>query len=132
MTTPLPIALNMQDLGNIIRQWVHFDTLVANFNKQVQSARQFRDKFEKEILQKLKGSNYEKAIIQIGGGRIIVSDEKHTQPLTFKTLEELLHEYYRQRPAQIQNKDETADILKFIKSHRSFETHSKLKRQTTL
>jgi hypothetical protein len=131
MTTPLPVSLNMQDLGNIIRQWVHFDTLVANFNKQVHNARQFRDKIEKEILQKLKGSNYEKAVIQIAGGRIIVSDEKHTQPLTFKTLEELLHEYYRQRPVQHQNKDETADILKFIKTHRSFETYYKLKRQIT-
>jgi hypothetical protein len=131
MTTPLPLSLNMQDLGNLIRHWVHFDTLVANFNKQVQNARQVRDKYEKEILQKLKGSNYEKAVIQIDGGRIIVNDEKHTQPLTFKSLEELLHEYYRQRPSQMQTKDETAEILKFIKSHRSFETYSKLKRQTT-
>jgi len=131
MTTPLPISLNMQDLGNLIRHWVHFDTIVANFNKQVQNARQVRDKFEKEILQTLKGSKYEKAVIQIGGGRIIVADEKHTQPLTFKSLEEILHEYYRQRPVQTPNKDETDDILKFIKSHRSFETHPKLKRQTT-
>ena len=129
MTTPLPISLNMQDLGNLIRHWVHFDTIVANFNKQVQNARQVRDKYEKEILSKLKSSNYEKAVIQIAGGRLTVNDEKHTQPLTFKTLEELLHEYYRQRSNQPQNKDETDDVLKFIKSHRSFETHTKLKRQ---
>jgi hypothetical protein len=129
--TTAPLALNMQDLGNLIRHWVHFDTIVANFNKQVQNARQVRDKYEKEILIKLKGSNYERAVIQIDGGRIIVNDEKHAQPLTFKSLEELLHEYYRQRPSHITTKDETADILKFIKSHRSFETCTKLKRQTT-
>jgi len=126
---PIVPALNMVDLGNLVRGWVEQDTTVERLNKEVQSARVTRQKYETEILRQLKMSNYPKAIIQIGGGRIVVNDEKHSQPLTFKLLEEILHEYYRIRPATVQNRDETGDILKFIKSHRRFETLLKLKRQ---
>lgn len=123
-----PLSLNMQELGNIVRHWVHFDTLIANFNKQIQNARQVRDKYEQDIIARLKGSNNDKAVIQIEGGRIVLNEEKHTQPLSFKSLEELLHMYYRQRKPGTPPHDETGDILKFIKANRAFETNVKLKR----
>jgi hypothetical protein len=39
----------------------------------------------------------------------------------------MLNEYYRQRGSP--GRDETQDILKFIKGHRSVEVTTKLKRQ---
>jgi hypothetical protein len=115
----------MSDLGNLVRHWVHFDTLITNFNKQLSDARKERDRYEETILIKLKQANYEKAIIQIENGRLTVNEEKQHQTLTFKSLEELLHLYYRSSSAK---RDETSDILKFIKENRSFELLKRLKR----
>ena len=120
-----PISLNMNDLGNLVRHWVHFDTLITNYNKEVNDARRERDRYEEIILVKLKQANYEKAIIQIENGRLSVNEEKQYQNLTFKSLEELLHLYYRSTTGK---KDETVDILKFIKNNRTFELLKRLKR----
>lgn len=123
------MTLNMQELGNLVRQWVHFDTLVETLNRQISVERQRRERYEQEILGRLKASNYEHAIIQIAGGRISATEVRHSQGLTFKLLEELLHNYYTQKPGPY--RDETADILKFIKSNRGSEVTKRLKRQMT-
>ena len=123
------VPLDMKDLGDQVRHWVHYDNLVSTLNKQVQASRQAREKYELDIIQKLKIAKYEKAVLQIVGGRIILGEEKHSKPLTFNSLEEMLHDYFRQKATPV--KDETADILKFIKGHRSIEITKKLKRQVT-
>ena len=81
---------------------------------------------EDKIIRTLQGANYEHAVIQIAGGRILVNEERKSQGLTFKSLEDMLHEYFRQRPGPFQ--DETAAILKFIKGHRQVELVKRLKK----
>ena len=122
-------SLDLQSLGNLVRSWVHYDTLIANFNRQLQNTRKERDVFEKQIIQTMKNSNYEKAVIQISGGKLLLADEKHSQPLTFTSLEALLHEYFNQKPAG--KEDETTAILKFIKENRTVHTELKLKKIMT-
>ena len=58
----------------------------------------------------------EKATIQINQGQIRVVDKREPNPLTLAKIEELLHLYYRQRGG----KDETMDIMTFIRSHRGY------------
>ena len=118
--------LNMNDLGNLVRHWVHFDAQASHFVKQAAAARASRDQYEDRILDSLARARYETAVIQIAGGRILVNEEKKSQSLTFKVLEDMLHEYFRQRPGPFQ--DETASILKFIKGHRQVETVKRLKK----
>jgi Family of unknown function (DUF5760) len=122
-------SLNLQSLGNLVRSWVHYDTLTANFNKQAQNTRKERDKYEEEIIKTLQESNYDKAVIQISGGKLVVHDERHSQPLTFKSLEELLHDYYKHKP--MSGPDETGAILKFIRENRTVHSGLKLKRIMT-
>ena len=121
--------LNLQTLGSLVRNWVHYDVLTANLNKQVQSTRRERDVYEKQILQLLQSNKYEQAVIQITGGKLMVHNEKHSQPLTFSSLEGLLHDYYKHRRPGTQ--DETGAILKFIKENRVVESGLKLKRVVT-
>ena len=78
--------LDMADLGNMVRQWVHYDSMIITLNKQVQSVRSARDKCEQDIIGKLKRAKYEKAILQIEGGRILLAEETHSQQLSFKLL----------------------------------------------
>lgn len=122
--------LDMAGLGDSVRNWVHYDTMVANLNKQAQATRQARDKFEQDIIVRLKRSNYENAVLQIAGGRLLIVEDRHSQPLTFKSMEDLLHKYFIQKGTMV--KDETADILKFIKANRQIEVSQKLKRQNTV
>ena len=121
--------LDLHTLGGLVRNWVHYDVLTANINKQVQSARRERDLYEKQILQLLQSNKYEQAVIQITGGKLMVHNEKHSQPLTFTSLESLLHGYYTHKRPGAQ--DETGAILKFIKENRVVESGLKLKRVVT-
>jgi len=121
-----PTSLDLQSLGNLVRSWVHYDTLTANFNKQAQNTRRERDTYEEQILTVLRASNYDKAIIQISGGKLMVHEEKHSQPLTFTSLQDLLHSYYTNKKPG--GADETAAIIKFIKENRTVQSGLKLKR----
>lgn len=127
MTAIAPI--NMDELGNQVRHWVHYDKLLIDLNKQAVDARNKRQIYENVIITTLKAAKHEKAVLQIVGGRILIAEERHTKPLTFTSLESMLKEYYRQKATK--GPDETADIIKFIKGHRTLETSTKLKRQVT-
>ena len=113
-----------EDIANLIRNYVHYDNLVTNFQKQTQNARIVRDDFEKRIINDLKKNSMENAVIQIVGGKLKVVEEKHTSPLSFKSLEESLHHYYKDK----KQTDDTSNIIKFVKEHREVETVSKLKK----
>jgi len=65
----------------------------------------------------------EKATIQINNGNIRVIDKKEPNPLTLSKIEELLHAYYRQKGG----KDETLDIMTFIRANRGYSVNKLLK-----
>lgn len=117
--------LNTQEVGFLVRNWVHYDTLASSLYRQTINARKVRDEFETKILDALRASHMENAVIQIAGGRLIVQQERRNQPLTLARIEEILHTYFVS-----QNKpDETANMLKFMKKQRGFEIESKLRKQ---
>lgn len=119
-------AINTQHLANLVRYWVHYDSILAGLNKDTRLAREARTGYESQIVTMLRASNLQHPVIQIGGGRLILAEEKHQQPLSFKTLESLLHQYYRTRPG---SRDETPEILKFIRANREVEISTTLRRQ---
>ncbi len=97
-------------------------------NKQVKQVRDARNNYEAQILQAFRAANLANPVVQIGGGRLTVAEERHTQALSLKSLEGLLHQYYRQRPGA---RDETPDILKFIRAQRSVDSRQILRRSST-
>ena len=116
-----------EQIGNLIRHWVFYDTKLAELNKQIKSLRDSRNAYETQALQMIKTMNMNNPVIQIGGGgRLIVSEDKQSAPLTFTNLESLLRQYYAKKPGA---RDETADIIKFIKANRETTTTPCLKRQ---
>jgi hypothetical protein len=117
-------VVEKEDIANLIRNYVHYDNLVSNFQKQTQNARIVRDSFEQRIINDLKKNKMETAVIQIVGGKLKIVEEKHSSPLSFKSLEESLHKYHENKKIN----DDTSNILKFIKENREFELISKLKK----
>lgn len=118
--------ITKKDLGEIVRSWLHFDNLAATFTRQAQQARSARFKWETQVIDYLKGANMMNAIIQITGGRLMVVEEKHAQPLTLQRLEVLLHEYFNKRPPG--STDETVDIMAYIKANRGATVETRLKK----
>ena len=118
---------NMDELGNLIRHWAHYDMMLAGLNKQLRNVRELRSKYEGQVLERLRNYNAENAIIQIVGGRISVTEDKYTQPLSFKSLESMLHQYYIKKGRA----DETTEIIQFIRSLRQTEVSKCLKRHMT-
>jgi hypothetical protein len=123
--TPPP-AVNSQEIGFLVRNWVHYDNLATGLYRQTVNARKVRDEFETKILDSLRASNMENAIIQIAGGRLLVQQERHNQPLTLTRIEEILHTYYTSRNMP----DDTSSIMKFMKTQRGFEVVKKLRKQS--
>jgi hypothetical protein len=121
--------LNTNTLADSVRSWVHFDNLASSLQKQATNARNVRDGYEDKILQTLITNRMEDAIIQIHGGKLSIHEEKHSLPLTFGRLEDMLHSYYNERRLKDLNvPDDTPDIIKFIRKHRDVEVKKKLKK----
>ena len=116
--------ITKEDIASLIRNYVHYDNLASQFYKQTQNARAVRDDYEKRVIDELKKNNMDNAIIQIVGGKLKMVEEKHSSPLTFKSLEESLHNYYSNK----KKVDETSDLLKFVKGSRTVETSYRLKK----
>ena len=116
--------IDLSTFANLVQGWVRSDMAVANYNKEVTRMRKERDVYEQQILRTLKDANHEKAVIQITGGKLVVADDKTTQPLTFTSLEEMLHSYF----TSAGRRDETKEIIKFVKENRTVEHGLRLKR----
>ena len=65
----------------------------------------------------------ENATIQINNGRINVVDKREPNPLSLSKIQELLHSYYRHKGG----KDETLDIMTFIRANRGYSVQKSLK-----
>jgi hypothetical protein len=110
-------------IGTYVRYWLHYGDLASSFFKQFGSVRKIRDDYEKKIIQILQQNGMEKANIQINNGMIRVADKREPNPLTLSKIEELLHGYYRYRGG----KDETLDIMTFIRANRGYTLSKNLK-----
>jgi len=122
------MALDRNQFGDLVRNWVHYDNLAVNLNRQIQNARKVKEEFEVKIMNSLKDYKMENAIIQVAGGKLSIVEEKHSNPLTNSRIEELLHEYYERTGRKAA--DETAEIMKFLKTERGSTVSKKLKKQT--
>jgi hypothetical protein len=123
--------MNTNELGHWVRNWVHYDNLALGLNRQATNARKVRDEYENKIITHLQQNSMENAIIQIAGGRLMVNEERHSQPLTLHRIEELLRAYFVSKGAAASGHlDETPNIMKFIKQQRGFEINKRLKKQS--
>lgn len=103
-------------IGTYVRYWLHYNNLSSSFYKQFCEAKKIQEQYVQQIIDILTKTKMEKAIIQIGGGHLSVSDKRTAHPLSLNKIQELLHMYYKHRGG----KDETKDIMTFINANRGF------------
>jgi len=116
-------------LGQNVRSYLHYDQLASNLFKQSTRARQVAGEFEQKVVGQLEQSRMEKAIIQIGGGHLNVMEEKTPHCLTLSKITSLIHGYYASRGPIV--RDETDDILRYIRANRGSEIKKRLKKTIT-
>ena len=110
-------------IGTYVRYWLHYKNLASSLYKQFGAARKVQEDYEKKVISTLQQTGMEKAIIQIHGGTLQSVDKRDPHPLSLTKIEELLHGYYRQRGG----KDETMDVMTFIRANRGYSISKTLK-----
>jgi hypothetical protein len=115
-------------IGSFVRNWLHYDGLASSFYRQSTRARQVRDDFETKIIDTLQKNRMENAIIQINGGHLSLVEERNPRQLTLPRIEELLRGYYTRRGG----KDETPEIMAYIRGNREVDTVVKLRKSSTV
>ena len=120
----MSILNNKEEIANLIRNYVHYDNLSVSLQKQLNNSRIVRDDFETRIISELQKNKMENAIIQIVGGKLKIIEDKHISPLSYKSLEESLHNYFHDKKII----DDTSNIIKFVKESRTVEKSLKLKK----
>jgi hypothetical protein len=113
-----------KDFPFLVRAWVHYDGLASSFSKQASNARKIKAEYETKIINELQAKKMENAIIQINGGKIKITEDKHPLCLTLGRIEDLLHYYFRNRGGI----DETDNIIRFVKENRGYEFRKKITR----
>lgn len=110
-------------IGTFVRYWLHYTNLTSSFYKQYGASKKVKDDYEKQIITTLQKNGMEKATIQIGNGQISVINKREPNQLSLTKIEELLHGYFKQRGG----KDESMDIMTFIRANRGYTINRFLK-----
>lgn len=110
-------------IGTSVRNWLHYSNLASSFFKQYGSARRIRDQYEKTIISTLQQRRMENATIQISGGQINMITKREPVQLSLTRVEELISGYFKQRGG----KDETKDVMLFLRANRGYHVTTSLK-----
>jgi len=116
--------IKKEDVGEIVRNWVHYDNLTSTLSRQTTTARNLRDQYEKLLFDTLKEKGAQNAVIQISGGRLHFQEERRVLPITYERLQEGLAGYYNSAGKP----DETPHIMGYLRKHKTIETNTKLKK----
>jgi len=109
------------DLTAFVRNYIHYDNLTNNYNKQITGARKLRNEFEHKIIQQLRASHMENAIIQVSGARLQMAEEKNVPSISIPRIEDWLHKYYARKGNGV---DETDAIIRFFREQKTKETQT--------
>ena len=115
--------MDTQPIGTLVRSWIHYQNLATSCMKQSLAARKVKEQFESQVITTLQHQGMMNAVIQTNSGRITVADRREANPLSISKVEELLHAYFRQRGGR----DETLEIMTFLRANRGYTTSTYLK-----
>jgi hypothetical protein len=110
-------------IGSAVRHWLHYSNLASSFFRQYNSALKVKKEYETSIINTLLQRNMQHATIQISNGQITVQNRKEPVQLSLTQVEKLINGYYKQRGG----KDETKDVMLFIKANRGYNVTNTLK-----
>ena len=105
-----------------IKLWVENDNKINLLNQKMKDLRDEKTSLHNKIISYMQSNNLDNTIINITGGKIKLSDQMVSTPLTYKYLEESLKIYFDQD----HKKEE--DIINYLKKNRVSKKNVFLKR----
>lgn len=114
------------ELADAVRNWVHFDNLAENLNKQVSNARALRNQYETKILNTLETTNMKQMVIRVNGATLQHTTRYKQNDLGWTMLREQLREYYKTKG----RRDETDEVMDFLQNSRGGKMVAYLKKVT--
>jgi len=114
-----------QRLVVAVRQYVHMDNMVENFNAQATNARELRNKHEADVIGLMKQIGLQQSVIKVSGGTLQLAQKKTPGPLTWGYLE-------REVPAWATaaglKPTQAASLLDWLQKHRDIRETEYLKK----
>ena len=109
------------EFQNNIKTWVDVDNRIKLLQQEVKKLRSEKNSLTDTIFNYAENNNLENAVIQISDGKLKFQNVKYASPLTYGFLETCLLEC-------INDEDKVKDLIKYIKSKRTFKTNYDIKR----
>lgn len=122
-TAPVPQSASTE-LADAVRNWVHFDNLAENLNKQVTNARALRNKHETRVLELLGHGGMQNAVLRVSGATLQRATRYKQNDLSWSMMEEQLPEFYK----TVGKPDDTQAVMTFMQRNRGGKTVEYLKK----
>ena len=109
-------------LEDSIKEWVRLDNKHSELNNELKQLRDKKNECSNDIINFFELKDIENPTINITGGKINLVDQKISNPLSYKFLEDCFKEYFEN------NDEKCEELLNFIKSKRTYSNNKNLKR----
>ena len=109
-------------LEDSIKEWVRLDNKHSELNNELKQLRDKKNECSNDIINFFELKDIENPTINITGGKINFVDQKISNPLSYKFLEDCFKEYFEN------NDEKCEELLNFIKSKRTYSNNKNLKR----
>ena len=103
-----------------IKRWVALDNHHKKYNEQLKKIREEKTEINTDVINHFSEKNIKPPNINISDGRLSFVELTQANVISYKFLEDCFKEYFED--------DEAADLLKFIKSKRTFSKVKSIRR----
>lgn len=113
------------DIQNGIKKWVGLDNQYKKLYAQISQIREEKNNIEESIFNYYNSKNCNYPLINISDGKLILTQLKQYNVLSYKFLEDCFKEFFKdyENGKSIEN-----ELIDFIKSKRTFKTNNSIKR----
>ena len=102
-------------LETLVRNYVHYNNLTKELNKQATASRKLKDRYESDIIHNLQANNMLGATIRTTGSVLSVVQDSVAPSLSMSNVRDYLDGYFKQKGG---NFSETDAIMSYIESRK--------------
>ena len=123
-----------KDFINALKQWLKYDDLIEQKNKEIKQLRSTRDNLEQMIIKYIENNNLKETKLNLGGNNIQYTENLNSGSLSLKLIEEALSGYLKNESQVItlcqvikNKKDRERKVQKILKRKKIKQIKSKSK-----
>lgn len=103
-----------KDFINALKQWLKYDDLIEQKNKEIKQLKSTRDNLEQMIIKYIENNNLKETKLNLGGNNIQYTENLNSGSLSLKLIEEALRGY-------LKNESQVITLCQVIKNKKDRE-----------